>query len=691
MADPKKEIESLRAEIRRHDWLYYVQAKPVISDVEYDRLMTRLKELEAKHPELVTPDSPTRRVGGQPIEGFTQVRHAVPMLSIDNTYNEADLREFDARVHRLLDGEKYAYVVDPKVDGVAVSLRYERGVLVLAATRGDGRTGDDITNNARRIRAIPLRLLGEDVPEVLEVRGEVFWPKKAFAAYNAKRQAAGEELFANPRNGTAGTLKQLDPAAVTERGLSFIAHGFGEISRMPVEQWSDLLELYANRWGVPTNGRQRCENADQVWAYIDAFREGRYELPFDVDGVVVKVDNLAQRDRLGQTSKYPRWCIAYKYQAEQAQSLLRAVEFQVGRLGTLTPVAKLTPVLLAGTTVSSASLHNMDQIRRLDVRIGDTVLVEKAGEIIPQVVRVVMENRPKDLSQTQEIQAPTQCPACGGQVARDEGGAYLRCINPECPAQLSEKLQFFAGRDQMDIKDLGPALTEKLVSSGLVKHFADLYLLTVDQLVKLRQMVKKSVSKPRSQAPPGGMKSAQNVVRHIAESKTRGLARLLAGLGIRHVGGRVAEALAEHFGQIDRIASASEEDLTATPEIGPVVAASVRQFFHSPAGQEAIERLKQAGVNMDAIRLAGRADGPLLGKTVVVTGTLVKFSRSQAEQAVKDAGGRVASSVSSKTSFVVVGAEAGSKADKARKLGVEIIDEAEFIRRLGERPKTLFE
>ena len=676
MADAKKEIESLRAEIRRHDWLYYVQAKPIIPDEEYDRLMTRLKELEAKHPELVTPDSPTQRVGGQPIEGFTQVRHAAPMLSIDNTYNEADLREFDARVHRLLDGEKYAYVVDPKVDGVAVSLRYERGVLVLAATRGDGRTGDDITNNARRIRAIPLRLLGEDVPEVLEVRGEVFWPKKAFAAYNAKRQAAGEELFANPRNGTAGTLKQLDPAAVTQRGLSFIAHGFGEVSRMPVEQWSELLELYANRWGVPINGRQRCENADQVWAYIDAFREGRYELPFDVDGVVVKVDNLAQRDRLGQTSKYPRWCIAYKYQAEQAQSLLRAVEFQVGRLGTLTPVAKLTPVLLAGTTVSSASLHNMGQIRRLDVRIGDTVLVEKAGEIIPQVVRVVMENRPKDLSQTKEIHAPAKCPACGGQVARDEGGAYLRCINPECPAQLSEKLQFFAGRDQMDIGDLGPALIDQLVGRGLVKHFADLYSLSAEQLEELERM---------------GKKSAQNVVRHIAESKARGLARLLAGLGIRHVGGRVAEVLAEHFGQIDRIAAASEEDLTATPEIGPVVAGSVHQFFHSPAGQAAINRLKQAGVKMDAIRLAGRAEGPLLGKTVVVTGTLEKFSRSQAEQAVKDAGGRVASSVSSKTSFVVVGVEAGSKADKARKLGVEIIDEAEFIRRLGERPKTLFE
>jgi len=667
MVEPSEQIEKLRAEIERHNRLYYVEAAPEISDRRYDRLMDRLRELEAAHPELITPDSPSRRVGGEPVEGFESVTHAAPMLSIDNTYNQADLREFDARVARGLgEGAGYSYTIEPKIDGVAISLRYEQGRLVLAATRGDGRTGDDITNNARTIRAIPLRLAGRDVPDVVEVRGEVYWPTDAFDRYNARRVRAGEEPFANPRNATAGTLKQLDPKMVAERKLSFLAHGFGEMSETGAETAWELTERL-RRWGVPVSAEmRRCESIDEAWQYIVQFQARRRRLPYEVDGAVVKVDRLDQRDRLGATGKYPRWCIAFKYEAEQAESVLLDVDFQVGRLGTITPVARLSPVHLAGTTVSNASLHNFDQIRRLGVRIGDAVLVEKAGEIIPQVVEVIEDKRPRD---ARPIVEPTGCPVCEGPVARDEGGVYLRCVNPECEAQLRERLRFFAGRNQMDIEHLGPALIDQLIDAGLVRHFADLYSLTVEQLTPLERMA---------------ARSARNVVDAIAESKSRGLARLLAGLGIRHVGGRAAEVLAGHFGSMDAIAAASEEELTEVAEIGPIIAASVHRFITSAAGRDAVARLKAAGVSVQApaARAGEPTARPLAGKTVVVTGTLSDFSRGEAEAAIKAAGGRAASSVSPKTDFVVVGEKAGSKADKARQLGVEVIDEAEFRRRL---------
>ncbi len=668
MPDAIQRLLRLREEIQRHDRLYYVEATPEITDREYDRLLERLRVIEAEHPELITPDSPTQRVGGESLEGFVSTPHAEPMLSVDNTYDETELREFDARVAKGLGEQPYRYVVDPKIDGVALSLRYEAGLLTLAATRGDGRTGDDITANAKVIRAIPLRLTGEAVPAVVEIRGEVFWPKQSFNDYNLKRVEAGEQAFANPRNATAGTLKRLDPKAVAPRGLSFIAHGFGQMSEVP-DQTASGLTARLKSWGVPVSPLMTtCDDADALWRHIRQFSVQRYELPYEVDGIVAKIDRFDQRGELGETSRFPRWCVAFKYEAEQAESVLTDVDFQVGRLGTITPVARLTPVQLAGTTVSNASLHNFDQIERLGVKTGDTVIVEKAGEIIPQVVRVVAEKRPDN---ARDITPPDACPVCDGQVQRDEGGVYLRCVNPECGAQLREKLRFFAARGQMDIEHLGPALIDQLVEQRLVRHFADLYGLEAAQLAGLERMA---------------AKSAENAVTAIADSKQRGPARLLAGMGVRHVGGRAAEVLVEHYGNIDAIAAANTEELTEVPEIGPVIAASVHQYLASDAGRDAIARLRAAGLFMGGPKPTARRAGPLTDKTVVVTGTLPGFSRSEAKAAIKAAGGRAASSVSKKTDFVVAGENAGSKADKARNLGVEIIDEDEFRRRLDESP-----
>jgi DNA ligase (NAD+) len=665
MSDAQR-IAALRDQIRRHDYLYYVEARPEISERQYDALMDELKALEAKHPDRVTPDSPTQRVAGEPIEGFRTVRHSVAMLSIDNTYSADELREFDDRVRRAVGERTFHYLVDPKIDGVAVSLRYERGILALAVSRGDGRQGDDITANARTIRSIPLRLRTDQPPEVFEVRGEIYWPRRAFNAFNAARAAEGLETLANPRNGAAGTLKQLDPAVVARRKLAFCAHGLGEVSALPAGRASEVLAA-ARGWGIPVSPDARvCDDLDAAWQAIQDWLARRAQAEFDTDGMVVKVDELALRDELGATSRYPRWCIAYKYEAEQASTVLREVDLQVGRLGTITPVAHFDPVPLGGTTVANASLHNFDQIRRLDVRVGDTVVVEKAGEIIPQVVRVLHEKRPPG---ARPIRPPKTCPACRRPAVRDPGGVYLRCENPECPAQIRQRLRFFAGRGQMDIENLGPAVIEQLVDRGLVRHFADLYALRKDQLVGLERM---------------GEKSSENLLAAISASKSRPLSRLLAGLGIRHVGGRAAELLAEHFGDVAALAAADVEQLTEIEEIGPVIAQSVHQFFHSAAGREMIGRLKAAGLKMTSRRRAGRAAPRALeGKALVVTGTLVSFSRQEAEQAIKDAGGRAASSISRKTDAIVVGDSPGSKADKARRLGVEIIDEAEFRRRLG--------
>jgi len=604
------------------------------------------------------------------------------MLSIDNTYNEAEVRAFDERVRKAIGDRKFNYVVDPKIDGVALGIRYERGVLVQAATRGDGETGDDVANNVRTIKSVPLRLVGKDVPDVLEIRGEVYWPRKAFAAYNAARAAEGKETFANPRNGTAGTLKQLDPKAVAVRGLAFFAHGFGEMTRVPSDSAYETMQVLGS-WGIPVNPHTcPCSTIDEVLATIADWAKTRAEVDYETDGMVVKVDEFSLREELGQTSKYPRWCIAYKYEAERGATVVRKIDLQVGRLGTITPVANFDVVHLSGTNVTNASLHNFDQVERLDVREGDTVLVEKAGEIIPQVVQVVFEKRPPD---TQPLKPPAHCPACGNETFREEGGVYLRCVNPECPPQIRRAMEFFCSRNQMDIEGFGPSLIDELVRQGKVRHFADLYHLTADDFAgqELSRHVREDGKEVIAKIQP---RLAQKLVAAIEASKSRGLARLLAGFGIRHVGGRASEMLAEHFGDLDKIAAASEEEIEQVHEIGPVIAHSVYEFFHSEAGRNVVERMKKAGVQTTGpASQAGAATGdlPLKGKTIVVTGTLQHFDRKGVEDAIKAAGGRATSSVSKSTDFVVAGENAGSKADKAKQLGVEIIDEAEFMRRLG--------
>jgi DNA ligase (NAD+) len=669
-----KEIARLREALHRHDRLYFVEAAPEISDREYDGLMRQLRELESAHPELVTLDSPTQRVGGLPLEGFAKVTHAVPMLSVDNTYDESQLREFDQRIRKALGDEPFRYVVDPKVDGVAASLRYERGVLTLAATRGDGVTGDDVTANVKTIRAIPLQLAGDDVPELIEIRGEVYWPTDDFTRFNAARQEAGEAVFANPRNATAGTLKQLDPQKIAGRGLRFVAHGFGRMEPVITGAQSELMDRLKS-WGVPVSARMRVvDDIDGLLAECHALEGDRHTLAYEIDGLVAKVDAFAQRDRLGATSKYPRWCIAYKFAAEQGESVLRDVEFQVGKLGTITPRAIMDPVQLAGTTVRHASLHNFDQVARLDVRIGDTVIVEKAGEIIPQVVRVVMDRRPGDAV---PLEPPTACPVCAHPVVRDEGGVYLRCQNPQCSAQRKERLIYFCGRDQMDIEGAGVALIEQLVDRELIKDCSDLYALEDrrDDLLALERM---------------GEKSVDNLLAGIEASKQKPLSKLLAALNIRHVGGTTAELLAEHFGhlakddaadQADGLMEADEEDLLAVDGIGPELAKSVRAFFDSDDGRSLIQRLRSAGVNMVQPRRAVSAAGPFAGKTVVLTGTLEQLGRKEAQELIKSLGGKSAGSVSKKTDLVIAGAKAGSKLKKARELGIEVIDEAEFLSR----------
>jgi DNA ligase (NAD+) len=667
--DAIRRIEALRREIRRHDYLYYVLNQPEISDQQYDRLMRELLELEKQFPHLVTPDSPTQRVGERPLEGFEHVRHSIPMLSLDNTYSPQELREFDVRVRKILGRRQFDYVVDPKIDGVSASLRYEDGRLVLGATRGDGEVGDDITQNVRTIRSVPLALLGRDFPRVLEVRGEVYWPRKDFEAYNRKLIAAGKEPFANPRNAAAGTLKQLDSRLVAERGLAFQAHGYGVIDPFPagVRTHVELFELL-RKWGIPVSPyARRCADIEEVIRFVSEWEPRRHELDYETDGLVVKVNQLDLREELGATSKSPRWCMAYKYAAEQAQSRVLSVDFQVGKLGTITPVANLEPVQLAGTTVKRASLHNFDQVKRLDVHIGDVVLVEKAGEIIPQVVGVLKEKRPPD---AKKIRPPTRCPECSAPVQQDEGGVYLRCTNPSCPAQVVERLRFFCSRDYMDIEGAGAVLIETLVSKGFVASYADLYRLHQRraELVQLERM---------------GEKSVDNLLRGIEQSKQRPLSRVLAALGIRHVGINTAELLAEHFGTMDAIAQASIEELQEVEGIGPEVATSVYNWFRSAAGKKTIAELKAVGVNMTQPRRRAAAELPLSGKTLVVTGTLEKYTRSQVENLIRELGGKVGSSVSRNTDYLIVGADPGSKLDKARQLGVKVLTEAEFERLIG--------
>ncbi len=662
MKDVKKRIEALRREIRRHDELYYVHHAPEISDREYDRLFAELKELETEHPDLITAASPTQRVSERPVEGFGSVRHTIPMLSVDNTYNEQALREFDKRVSKGLEGAAYAYAAELKIDGLAISLRYEKGLLVRAATRGDGRTGDDVTANIRTIRAIPLDLA--DGPDVLEVRGEVYMPKRAFAALNTERVEAGKPEFANPRNAAAGSLKLLDARITARRKLAFFAYSLGEVSRRLAEtHYESMQKLKA--LGLPVNEHIRpCAGIEEVIAYCRDWADRKAGLDYQIDGVVIKVDRYDQQDMLGVTGRAPRWCISYKFAAEQAETVVESIDVQVGKTGTLTPVANLRPVKLAGTTVKRASLHNFDLVAKLDVRCGDTVIIEKAGEIIPQVMAVKEKNR--DLFKSRPFDVPRQCPVCGGPVKKDENGVYLRCVNLQCPAQLRERLEYFAGKGQMDIEKLGPALIDQLVSQGLVKNFADLYRLRFDQLAGLERMADKS---------------AANVLESIERSKRRPLWRLIAGLGIRNVGGQSAQILADEFGTLEALMKAPVERLESIDQIGPVMARSLYEYLHNADTARVIEALIEAGVRPEAGQ--ARTSDALKGLSIVVTGTLKHFTRQEIQQAIKANGGRSSSAVSQRTDLVVAGENAGSKLDKARQLGVEVIDEEAFIRRIG--------
>jgi DNA ligase (NAD+) len=663
---PEQKLRKLREQIEHANYLYYAEGKPDISDQEYDRLMRELIELEKAHPDLITPDSPSHRVGGQPVEGFHTVEHSVPMMSIDNTYDEAEVRAFDTRVKKGLDdSEKVEYVLEPKVDGVAAGVRYEQGLLVLAATRGDGRRGDDITANARTISSLPLRLNAPDLPRILEVRGEIFMPSVIFQQLNKEREAAGEEVYKNPRNLTVGALKQLDSKITASRKLRFIAHGLGQVEPLEVETYSEWLKLL-KRWRLPVGEHTtHAKDIDAVIKAIEKFESIRGKLAYQTDGMVVKVDSFAQRETLGATSKAPRWVIAFKYQAEQMQTVLHEVDWQVGKGGTLTPVGRLEPVFLAGTTVKNATLHNLDQIRKLDLHIGDTIVIEKAGEVIPYVREAVPEKRPKG---AKTVQAPTKCPSCGSKVEKEEGTPYIRCINPECPAQFRERLRWFCGRNQMDIENVGEALIDQLIDAGLVKTFADLYRVTKDQLLELERM---------------GDRSAQNVVDSIAQSKDRSLDRLLAGLGIRHVGNRVAYVLATQFGSLEALSAATAEQLSEVHEIGDVIAQSVHDFFHGAAGKHTIAELKSVGIDPRFKKAASSGPKLLEGKTVVVTGSLEHFKREEIERLIVELGGRASGSVSKKTSFLVAGQDAGSKLDRAKEIGVEVMSEKDFMRLIG--------
>jgi len=672
--DVNKRIEQLRAEIRRHDYLYYVENRPEITDRQYDKLFAELKALEEAHPELVRPDSPTQRVSGQPVEGFATVRHAVPMLSIDNTYNAEELRAFDQRVRKQLGQEEYDYVVELKIDGLAVSLRYEEGRLVRAATRGDGEVGDDVTANVRTIKAVPLVLLGDGgIPAVLEVRGEVYIPNHSFLELNRQRQEAGEAAFANPRNAAAGSLKLLDARVTAGRNLSFFAYAVGEISeRLGADHYETLQRF--KELGLPVNPHiRKASDIEEVIAICVEWERKRAELDYQVDGMVIKINRFEQRELLGATGRAPRWCISYKFAAERAETVVESISVQVGKSGILTPVANLRPVSLAGTTVKRASLHNFEELARLDVREGDTVLIEKAGEIIPQVVGVKKDLRPVG---ARRFAVPRWCPNCGSAVAKDPDGVYVRCTNRSCLGQLKERLRYFAGRGQMDIEHFGPALIEQLVEKGLVSNFADIYKLSVEQLVGLERM---------------GEKSAANVIEAIERSKRRPLWRLIAGLGIPHIGGQFAQELANHFGSLERLIEAELDELIGVlassegdvekakdAEKKAVRAKSVYNYFRNEKNVAVVRELLAAGVKPERPKSARRSK--LAGKSVVVTGTLEHFTRQQAEEALRAAGAKVVSSVSKKTDFVVAGKNPGSKLDKALQMGVEVMDEREFMR-----------
>lgn len=668
----EKEIEALREKIRYHEYRYYVLDEPEISDAEFDQLIERLKRLEAGHPELVTSDSPTQRVGGQPRAGFVTVKHRRAMLSLDNAYSYDELREWDRRVHTGAGRGPVDYVCELKLDGLSISVLYEDGVLVRGVTRGDGFQGEDVTANVKTIRSLPLRV---DVAVArkaglkadLEVRGEVIMDFKAFQEANEQREEAGEPRFANPRNAAAGSVRVLDPGITARRRLDAFMYNLLVGGQVLLDTHARVLETLA-KLNFKVNPHWRaCRTLDDVIEFCEEWAEKRDKLPYEIDGVVVKANSVGLQEELGTTAKAPRWAIAYKYPARQATTRVKGIRVQVGRTGILTPVADLEPVAVGGVTVSRATLHNEDQIRRLGLKIGDYVLVQRAGEVIPEVVKVVDSKRKELKGQLHEFKMPGRCPVCGGRVSRPEGEVAYRCVSARCPAKLRESLRHFASRRAMDIDGLGEKLVEQLVEKGLVKDVADLYTLKVDALAELERMAEKS---------------AQNLLDEIEKSKHAGLARLLFALGIRFVGERTGQILAERFGSLDALAAAKREELEQVEEVGPKVAASIVEFFAEKANWQVIEKLRQVGVEMKEKRVKPK-DTRLAGKTFVITGTLSTWTRDEAKELIEARGGKVTSSVSKSTDYLVVGAEPGSKLEKARQLGVQTLDEKQFAKLVG--------
>ena len=664
MNEIEQRIAELTQLLHEYGHAYYVLDKPLVPDATYDELMQELITLEEANPSLISPDSPTQRVGGAVLEGFKKVTHQYPMLSLSNAFGEEDLRDFDRKIRQAI-GDHFSYVCELKIDGLAISLRYEEGRFVQGATRGDGTIGEDITSNLKTIRAIPLRL---KEPITIEVRGEAYMPKKSFESLNAARAEKGEELFANPRNAAAGSLRQLDPKIAASRNLSMFIYGIGgDGEAYGIDSHGEMLEYLANL-GFPSNReRQACATIEEVMAFINKWTEERPNLPYEIDGIVIKVNRFAHQDELGFTAKSPRWAIAYKFPAEEVTTKLLDIDLTVGRTGVITPTAILTPVQVAGTTVSRASLHNEDLIKEKDIRIGDTVIVRKAGDIIPQVVGVILAERPEG---TTPYEYPKTCPVCGGEVVRIEGDVALRCVNPTCSAQIAEGIKHFVSRNAMNVDGLGEKVVEQLLREGYIANVADLYLLQVEQLVELERM---------------GEKSATNLVEALEKSKDNSLERLLFGLGIRHVGEKAAKILAAEYETMDALMKADVADLTNIHEIGDKMAESIVAYFANEEVQTLIARLKDVGVNMvykgkKVVVEAGA--NPFAGKTIVLTGKLAQLTRNEAKAKIEELGGTVAGSVSKKTDLVIAGEDAGSKLEKAQSLGIEIWDENRLIENL---------
>jgi len=659
--DIQKKIDALRDKIRQHEYRYYVLDDPEISDAEFDKLMEQLKHLEAEHPDLITPDSPTQRVGGKPREGFLKVRHSSPMLSLDNTYSEVELRAWERRVHELSGRKDIEYVCELKLDGMSMALRYAGAQLERGITRGDGNVGEDVTSNVRTVRSVPLsiskeRLKKAGLPLDFEVRGELLMPLSGFQKMNEERERQGLSKFANPRNAAAGTVRRLEPSITAQRRLDFFGYSLLTNGRTLLDRHSETLDALEAAGFKVNPSRKLANNMEEVWTFIQQWEGKRDNLPHEIDGIVVKVDRRSLQEELGYTGKAPRWAIAYKYAARGGTTKVEDIIVQVGRTGKLTPVAMLRPVPIGGTTVSRATLHNMDEIERLGVKIGDWVEVERGGDVIPKVVRVVDDkDHPRG---HKSFHMPERCPVCGGKVVRTPGEADHRCVNANCPAKLRETILHFAARSVMNIDGMGDALVNQLTERRLVNNVADIYRITKDDLLKLERM---------------GDKSAQNVLNEIEASKKLPLQRVIYGLGIRFVGERTAEFLAEHFGSLASIMNASEEELEQVNEVGPRIAQSIAEFFQEPRNRDLVEQLRNAGLTLKGKRK--ERGTKLAGQTFVLTGTLAHYSRDEAKKMIEDAGGRVASSVSKKTDFVIAGADAGSKLDKARELGVKIVDE----------------